>query len=98
VSDESTTPEPQTIIGYNEIDQEQLDTINTVKASEANVAALWKGIAENEYLDTDYDMMRQARDHFTTGYMYLVRAVASSDDPFSFHSNFVPIAGSVTDD
>src|SRR6187397_2095015 len=45
VSDESTTSEPQTIIGYNEIDQEQLDTINAIKALEVSVATLWKDIA-----------------------------------------------------
>lgn len=74
------------ITGYNDIDAEQLETINTIKASEKNVAALWKAIMEHDLIVTDYELMRQARDHLTTGFMFLVRAVADPDDPFSFHS------------
>ena len=79
-------PASQVITGYNAIDAEQLETINTIKASEKNVAALWKAIMEHDVIITDYELMRQARDHLTTGFMFLVRAVADPDDPFSFHS------------
>lgn len=83
----------KTIAGYNPISPEQLDTINTIKAHEENLAALWKAIVEHDDLDTDYDLTREAREHFRMGYMLLVRAVASPRDPFSFHEE--PITGEV---
>jgi hypothetical protein len=71
--------------GYNEMNDTQRDTINTIKAHEENLAALWKAIVEHDNIDTDYDLTREAREHFRMGYMLLVRAVASPRDPFSFH-------------
>lgn len=75
-------PDPEKITGYKELSPELIHAINTIKASEKNVAALWLAIMDDPEIAYDWRMMDLARVRFSEAYMYFVRAVAKPDDPF----------------
>lgn len=94
----SDTEQPNVIAGFDTLEAEIAETIKTVKASELNVATLWKAIAEHDLFNVEYDLLAKAREHLSIGFILLLRAVKQEDDPFSFHNNSNVINGEVHGD
>jgi hypothetical protein len=70
----------QLIKGYRDLPQEDLDLINSIKETEAAVAALWHLV--DDRLSAGQEWLRISCDHLREGFSALVRAVALPADPF----------------
>jgi hypothetical protein len=71
----------QLITGYRDLSQAHIDAINSVKAAEADIAELWKQLADVYPLDARWRSV--ARTHFEEGFSALVRSIAQPASPFS---------------
>lgn len=67
--------------GYRDLSQAEVDAINSVKAAEADIAELWKQLADVYKADARWRAV--ARTHFEEGFSALVRSIARPDSPFS---------------
>lgn len=76
-SDDNPGPE---ITGYRQLSPAHVDAINSIKAAEADIAALWKQLADVYPMDARGRKL--ARDHFEEGFSALVRTVAQPHSPF----------------
>lgn len=83
----SDDKQPSVIAGFGDLEQEIAEALKTVKASENNVAALWKAMAEHPVVSMEHNELMEARRHLSIGFILLARAVSLTDDPFSFHQN-----------
>lgn len=77
-------PNTPPVKGYRDLSQAEVDAINSVKAAEADIAELWKQLADVYQVDTRWRAV--ARTHFEEGFSALVRSIARPDSPFS-HSD-----------
>lgn len=83
MSDELINIHPNTppVAGYRDLTQAEVDAINSVKAAEADIAELWKQLADVYQVDARWRAV--ARTHFEEGFSALVRSIARPDSPFS---------------
>jgi len=66
--------------GYRDFNQQELDTINSVKAAEADIAELWKQI--KAVPGVDQRALAVAKTHLQDAFSWMVRSVAKPEDPF----------------
>lgn len=71
----------QQISGYRDLPQWEIDAINSVKAAEVDIAALWKQIGEIDGVDQRCRAI--ARTHFEEGFSALVKSIAQPTSPFA---------------
>ena len=69
------------IKGYRDLSQSEIDGMNSVKALEADVAALWHQL--NEIPGVDKRDLALARTHFEDACIRAVRAIARPVSPFN---------------
>lgn len=69
------------ITGYQNLSPAHIDAINSIKAAEADIAELWKQLADVYPMDARWRAI--ARTHFEEGFSALVRTVAQPSSPFS---------------
>lgn len=69
------------ITGYRELNQSELDGMNSIKALEADAGDLFKQIAKIE--GVDHRLLALAKTNLQQGFMWFVRAIAKPADPFS---------------
>lgn len=65
---------------YRELDQSEVDAMNSVKSLEADIAALWDQIAAMPGVDKRD--LAMARTHFEDACIRMVRAVARPQTPW----------------
>jgi hypothetical protein len=68
------------ITGYRDLKQTEIDAMNAVKATEQDVAVLWRDIAGQDEIDGRW--LAIARTHFQEGFSAMVRSIAQPADPF----------------
>lgn len=69
------------IKGYRDLSQSEIDGMNSVKALEVDVAALWHQL--NEIPGVDKRDLALARTHFEDACIRAVRAIARPISPFN---------------
>lgn len=69
------------IKGYRDLRPAEIDAMNAVKATEAEVATLWRAVAGEDEIDGRW--LAIARTHFQEGFSALVRSIAQPADPFN---------------
>lgn len=74
-------PNTPPVAGYRDLTQAEVDAINSVKAAEADVAALWKQVGEIP--DVNPRWREVACTHFEEGFSALVKSIARPFDPFA---------------
>lgn len=68
------------ISGYRDLTQEEIDSMNEIKALEAKAAELFKKVSNVE--GVDHRALAVARTNLQQGFMWFVRGVAQPADPF----------------
>lgn len=69
------------IKGYRDLNQAEIDGMNSIKAAEEDIAQLWKQVGKIEGVDPR--ALNIARTKLQEGFSWFVRAVAKPADPFS---------------
>lgn len=69
------------ISGYRDLNQSEIDGMNSIKALEKDVGALWQQIQKIE--GVDQRMLSIARTEMQTAFMWFVRSIAKPADPFT---------------
>lgn len=69
------------ITGYRDLSQSEIDGMNSIKALEKDVGALWQQVKDIE--GVDQRMLAIARTEMQTAFMWFVRAIAKPADPFN---------------
>lgn len=69
------------ITGYRDLSQSEIDAINSVKAAEVDLAALWKQVGEIPGVDGRLRAI--AKTHFEEGFTALVKSIARPADPYA---------------
>lgn len=68
------------ISGYRDLTQEEIDSINAIKATEAQLGILWRKVNQIDGVDKRWASV--ARTHFEEGFSALVRSVARPEPRF----------------
>lgn len=69
------------IKGYADLDQSEIDAINSIKDLLEDIAELWFQISQDH--DVDPRWMNIAKTHFEEGCAAFVKAVAQGESPFN---------------
>jgi hypothetical protein len=83
VSDEKIDTGSQNVTGYRPQTPDALDTVNTIKRSEVDIARLWRWVRARPDVPTDPRQLALARTAFEEAFMHLNRAVFQPIDPFA---------------
>ena len=67
--------------GYRDLTQTEIDSVNSIKALEADTADLFKQLSTLP--DVDPRALALARTNLQQGFMWFVRAIAKPADPFN---------------
>ncbi|WP_055002839.1 DUF7681 family protein [Pseudomonas coronafaciens] len=69
------------ITGYRDLSQSEIDSMNSIKALEADTGELFKQIGQIEGVDSR--VLALAKTNLQQGFMWFVRSIAKPVDPFS---------------